>query len=770
MSKEININASKSSSLKNSQKFYGNYLGIVIQNNDPEKAGKVKVWIPHISPSVYEKWDNSNEDKKFRFAGKNIDSDLSDIIDDLKNILPWSICAAPLNGSNSSGRYHANDDTATISDSNNKEDLLYKEDFVKTKYGLNDDGIGEKPARKYEIEDLKISDAFVNAGDIPFENGNKYGYNYTPTSYSNSAKGSFGVPNVGSHVWVFFDDGDPMRPVYFAVSYGQEDWKSIYENSEENGQDYPGTFENKNASLQEQSDHNTTTYRNKYVINQKGGTLEVVNTDNREILKLTHYSGSFKEFSNYVNTEFAVNNDQKLVQNDQFLTVKGHKGVYVGEDLDFIINGDNYHKVGNLNYNVFKEYKQLLDGVADAKQLFDIKRATTINTEAGFFKKTSANQQQVGTFGPCPVCTAGFRKNIWENKYTFTSLTIPEYNDSTNSYDFTNVTSNYDNLSSELILPSSNAAFLGDASCPVCGGSGLSPSTENGTWSPEDKQELVINRLQTINEDLIALEKQMGKGGNEIVTITKNKIENIGLVLNDFPSIRVDKQGKIDIHEIAVFDKGVAAIQKERPLFEYVHVDNLPGGTHVQNINNKWNVQVGSGGVSIKSIGGVDIGGSITNVTGQQTNIVSEEEVNIDAKTVNIAAEMLLLRNKNKRQVVVDGNLGVNQNVVVGGSLHVEGELSVHHITAPVEIQETEPVVLYGKILGGKTITNGSGTSVECEMAVQIYAHTHPFKNVPLKLMNDKDDVRKVGQAANQDERGSAIPVVHEKKDGETIS
>ena len=298
----------------------------------------------------------------------------------------------------------------------------------------------------------------------------------------------------------------------------------------------------------------------------------------------------------------------------------------------------------------------------------------------------------------------------------------------------------------------------------------MSPSTENGTWDAEDKQELVINRLQTINEDLIALEKQMGKGGNEIISITKNKIENIGLVLNDFPSIRVDKAGKIDTHEIAVFDKGVVAIQKERPLFEYVHVDNLPGGTHVQNINNKWNVQVGAGGVSIKSIGGVDIGGAITNVTGQQTNIVSEEEVNIDAKTVNIAAEMILLRNKKKRQVVVDGNLGVNQNVVVGGSLHVEGELSVHHITAPVEIQETEPVVLHGKILGGKTITNGHGTSVDCDMAVQIYAHTHPFKNVPLKLMNSKDDVRKVGQAANQDERGSAIPVVHEKKDGETIS
>ena len=55
---------------------------------------------------------------------------------------------------------------------------------------------------------------------------------------------------------------------------------------------------------------------------------------------------------------------------------------------------------------------------------------------------------------------------------------------------------------------------------------------------------------------------------------------------------------------------------------------------------------------------------------------------------------MLTLRNKNNRQILVDGNLGVNQNVVIGGGLHVEGELSVHHITAPVEIQETEPVIV----------------------------------------------------------------------------
>ena len=154
---------------------------------------------------------------------------------------------------------------------------------------------------------------------------------------------------------------------------------------------------------------------------------------------------------------------------------------------------------------------------------------------------------------------------------------------------------------------------------------------------------------------------------------------------------------------------------------------------------------------------------------------------------------MLTLRNKNNRQVLVDGNLGVKQNIVVGGSVHVEGELSVQHITAPVEIQETEPVIVYGDLLDGlkfnATISNdllidktGDAKAVDvggpCTITVtadsglnkvRAYPHTHPFKNVPLKLMKDKDEVRKVG-AKTTDNQGptAAIPVVHEKKTGET--
>ena len=42
--------------ISQTKQFLGNYLGIVVQNNDPDKGGKVQVWVPHVSPTVYKNW------------------------------------------------------------------------------------------------------------------------------------------------------------------------------------------------------------------------------------------------------------------------------------------------------------------------------------------------------------------------------------------------------------------------------------------------------------------------------------------------------------------------------------------------------------------------------------------------------------------------------------------------------------------------------------------------------------------------------------------
>jgi hypothetical protein len=775
----ISVNAPRDSDLNTQKKWLGNYLGIVVQNNDPDKGGKIKVWVPEIYSVENKAWNEKHKDKAFKFIGRNIESDITDIIEELKTKLKWAICASPLTGAMAPGRYNAYEEKATISDSN-RNATLYP-DAWNGPLSLNDDGIGEKPAHKYEHHSFKVADAFSDKNEVRFNNVNKFSYSYVPTSYSNSAKGSFSVPNVGAHVWVFFIEGDSRRPVYFATTHSTDQWESIY-NSE---LDYPGTYENKSLDADPNYNHNTETYRNKYVINQKGGTIEIVSTDNKESLKLTHYSGSFKEFNNNVNIEFATNNNQKLVRGDEFFTVNGTKNDYVGVDYDQIINGDYYKKIGNLNRDYQLEWRDLMESIADAKQLFEIQRAVAITDSNDFIKKTSGSQTKSGAPGVCPLCKSISPKDrVWDNKYIFTGVMQNAiYSSKVSSFNHVkDITSEFHKIPSELTIASSSEQFLGSTACPVCGGGGKSPSSYNGSWSPEAKDTLVIDSLRYKTQQLTEIEKKLGLGGSEIVNITKHKIENIGLVYNDFPSTRIDEVGKIENSEVQVFDKGVITTKKESALIEYVHIDDSPGGDFTQTIGNKWNVLVGSGGVSLKSTGGVDIGGTITNIAGQQVNVSSEYEVNISSKRVSIAAELLTLRNKNNKQILVDGNLGVSQNVVINGGLHVEGELSVHHITAPVEIQETEPVIVLGKLLSGlkfnvtaswdnKYHTKGSLilSSDSNDDHVRAYPHTHPFKNLPLKLMGTKDGVREQGKNTNEPFKISAFPVVHEKKGAEAI-
>ena len=38
------------------KRFDGHYVGIVVQNNDPTQRGRVKVFVPHVTPTVYNKW------------------------------------------------------------------------------------------------------------------------------------------------------------------------------------------------------------------------------------------------------------------------------------------------------------------------------------------------------------------------------------------------------------------------------------------------------------------------------------------------------------------------------------------------------------------------------------------------------------------------------------------------------------------------------------------------------------------------------------------
>ena len=779
--------------------YFGNYLGIVIQNNDPKARGRVKIFVPHISPTVYKNWNEVPEDKKFKFLGANLESNLNEIYEDLKLILPWSICASPITGEMSSGRFNALDNYASISDSS----FFNLSSFKSSTFNLEEDletgqqnfeGIGEKEGNIYEKYRFRVNDAFNNPSANNNNNVNLFSYEYAPSVYSNKAKGAFAVPAVGSHVWVFFHAGDPLFPVYFASSYGDDDWQGIYGGPK--GYDYPGSFENVSLSGSDTEEQDIDYYKNKYVINQKGGTIEFVNSDYRESLKVSGYSGGFKEFGLKTNVEFSPHHDQKLVLENSYDTIYGFKNDYTGRDYDNIVKGDFYQKIGNFSLSAFEEWHDIVAGIADIKQLFEIRRTNAFQNSP-YLKLTSSLQFLEGTFAPCPVC-----RNADGNPYDVMNNISARYTQSrSRHYEkvgvpinvkfTTDQISDYNPVSYRL----GNNATITDlppvTRCPVCNGTGISPSSMDGIWAEETKKSYnEYSKLYKSNIKLLAeIEKNMGIGGNHIIDITKNKIETVGLVMNDFGSIRMDTVGKIYNDAVFIDNIGVYEHQKESPLIEYVHVDDMPGGTYTLNVANRYNVQVGAGGLSLKSYGRVDVSGTITNVGGQQVNISSENEVNINGgERLTLEANILTLKNKQSGQVLVDSNFGVNGNAIIRGGLHVDGELSCHHVTAPTEMQETEDTIVWGKLLQGLTFKCNlrGGTHVDAALAsdnharwsgatltliansnedhVRMYPHSHIFRNLPLTLTDTNEEVRNIAKVNNTDELNAPTQINNRHK------
>ena len=98
------------------QKYNDIYKGIIIQTNDPKSLNRVKVFVPHISMTLYEGWNKDlDKDKFFKFPGENLESDLSaDILKRLKESLPWGEVMMPVFGAGGSGFFQGEINKGTL--------------------------------------------------------------------------------------------------------------------------------------------------------------------------------------------------------------------------------------------------------------------------------------------------------------------------------------------------------------------------------------------------------------------------------------------------------------------------------------------------------------------------------------------------------------------------------------------------------------------------------------------------------------------------------
>ena len=80
------------------EKYYGNYLGLVVNDQDPEGRDRVQIYVPGVTNTIYDNWNNNNKNKSI---GMDIGSTFTlneEILKKLRSVLPWAEKATPLIG------------------------------------------------------------------------------------------------------------------------------------------------------------------------------------------------------------------------------------------------------------------------------------------------------------------------------------------------------------------------------------------------------------------------------------------------------------------------------------------------------------------------------------------------------------------------------------------------------------------------------------------------------------------------------------------------
>lgn len=707
----------------------------------------------------------SNVDRNFRSSSPAIRQGVRNRIRQERQLFEGEgtdaqIAQAPQDSTISDNRSFSEEDQITPSDAlfPQEDDELYADNSINSTSKPNEnDHKGTKSAGSFEYQ----NDAFVE--HVNNLNVNPLGHLYGHSNYLNTARGSFSLPSVGAHVWVFFEGGEIEHPVIFGAHFSQEDYKFVYDAVGEEGEspDYPPATDDEFQTGNVRNEDEDQIYRGKTAFNFRGGSLDFVDTTNRERVKLTHRKGSHYEMNQFGLNEFVVGNDQKNVKGHRFDTIWGNSNQHIDRDEDKIVYGNSYEKIGNIKEwkKHYESIKEILSPIHDKKRTFEIKRAEFVNEN-----EQSSEQEQSGEFVDCPVCNQ-------EKEFFFMNSVIDNILQPAIAIPCTP-------LGCDILVDAEDEYDVAEKepeTCLTCGGDGKSPSTQDGEWDVETVKEDIIAEINGSIDAIAQEEAQISNktktdGGNKIENVANDKFSLVGLEFNDFQSYRKDNKGKLVPYGLDICEEGLGTFPFYRasPLIEPVHVDKIPGGDFTQIASNRYNLLVGANGINIKTKGSYNSYAPITNITSDQLNIGSKNEVSIDGgQRLDLTADIIsirprpiedLEREKTYQNLLVDANIQGTKNLTIRGGAHIEGELTLHHVTAPLEYQETEEEVHSGYIIDGVQIgeIDLEGITIAvygvCQGTVQVNnePHKHKFPNLPLRLVDNYEDVRKVASKLNE--------------------
>jgi hypothetical protein len=521
----------------------------------------------------------------------------------------------------------------------------------------------------------------------------------------------------------------------------------------------------------EASDAAQDLYKNKSVLNQRGGNLQFNNSTGTEGVYITNYHGSNIKITPQVTSEFAKENKQTLVTNDCFETIRNDKHLTINGNYIKNITGSTVYKSGFNNDEqvaAIEEWKEAYKPIAQRNSMFDVKRG-------GKSYPNGVYTPEQGTK------TANPSKSQ--------EVYINEGGEAPPGSSISEVKSDTDEVTSYANVPrGSQGAFTvknpntQDYIFPE------NLATEGGTYefTPEK---------QTLKQDIENLQKQKltdiekrafgdgpNVGGDEQHFAFRNKIDMVGAAVNDFPSIRFDDKGRSTPGRVLVGKNAGAYVDIESvPHVEEVNNSAFPVGNYSVHATNKYNVNVGSGGVDIKTTGPVEIGATTYKLGAHKVTINASKGVHIGSENF---VELTSLKNislRSNKQIYIEPGLGVKNNLVVGGGTYMQGETYLHHVTAPAELQQTQETKTFGKLVEDLKFKADIdlgwpfGTKHNCKITIkssdddiiEMVPHSHHFLNLPLRLTETGNNVKEMANEEYINEDGftvPALPINHELK------
>ena len=531
-------------------------------------------------------------------------------------------------------------------------------------------------------------------------------------------------------------------------------------------------------------------YRNKFVWSQRGATVGINNSTDREEYNVSHFSGSNVKINNMVNSELATNNKQVKVNNDSFETVLNDKSVFAGKDyIQRVVENAYTYKGFNNNDEIeaAEEWKELYRPIAEKNSQFDILRGgksypNGVDTpqSGGRAPNSTINQEhyvindEFPGYGPIPIVNAS------QDDVTGYVPVQPIVNPG--------VLFGVNPTIADIDTGSGPGGYASNADGVIKYGPGQNAATEEGEWAVNPEKENIPEDLLAFQEEVNPIEQRMGNGGDEQVFTYRDKIEVVGASVNDYPSVRIDPEGRSQPSEVNVgIDTSYVNVDSVPHVEEIDNSSAFPVGNYTLNVGNKYDVLVGSGGMQLKTSGPVEIGGTSLKVSAHKINLQSAAGVNISSENIVELQSAKTIALRSNRQILIEPGLGVKNNTIVGGSTYTEGETYLHHITAPAEVQQTEETIVFSKLLKGlkfKATIKGfsqledlftGSTEVTITLKddsnedhIEAAPHSHHFKNLPLRLTDGNVSLREIAQGEGININGyqaAAQPIVHEYKE-----